>query len=156
MAQTPRQGSLEAGRIYLGLGSVKSTCRARQVHKYPVSSHLHFHLHNCPLPPSSVHLSFAYWLLFFLSLNPNMRSQSILLLASAASILATPLPQGRGGGADSCPADALDPATWTSLDIDSFLKGWVEANFTAPAAGASSIQALAATFGAPNFFWYVM
>lgn len=85
-----------------------------------------------------------------------MRFQPLLLLSSAASVLATPTPQGTGTGADSCPVDPLTADTWTKLDIDQFLEKWVQANFTAPAAGGSSIQALAATFGAPNFFWYVV
>ncbi|KAK0390103.1 hypothetical protein NLU13_3676 [Sarocladium strictum] len=81
-----------------------------------------------------------------------MRFQPLLLLSSAASVLATPTPQGTGTGADSCPVDPLTADTWTKLNIDQFLEKWVQANFTAPAAGGSSIQALAATFGAPNFF----
>ncbi|KAH7348704.1 hypothetical protein BKA65DRAFT_455082 [Rhexocercosporidium sp. MPI-PUGE-AT-0058] len=81
-----------------------------------------------------------------------MRYQCLLVTALTASVLANPVPQGTGAGTDSCPAEPLVTDTWTKLDIDSFFKGWIEANFTAPAPGGNTIQALAASFGAPNFF----
>ncbi|CZS91490.1 uncharacterized protein RCO7_07065 [Rhynchosporium graminicola] len=78
--------------------------------------------------------------------------QSLLLTALAASVLASPVPQGQGAGADSCPAEALTPDTWKKLDIDDFLIKWVEKNYTARSNDANTIQSLASTFGAPNFF----
>ncbi|KAH6699999.1 hypothetical protein BKA61DRAFT_496068 [Leptodontidium sp. MPI-SDFR-AT-0119] len=81
-----------------------------------------------------------------------MRFQCLLSTVLIASVLAAPVPQGTGDGTDSCPVEALELDTWTELDIDAFLTGWIEANYTAPTVGGNTIQALAATFGAPNFF----
>ncbi|KAI8396542.1 hypothetical protein FOFC_21090 [Fusarium oxysporum] len=61
---------------------------------------------------------------------------------------ATPvaLPQGNGGGADSCRTEPLTKATWTSLKVDDFLAA-AEANLT-----TNNVQGLASSLGAPNFF----
>ncbi|KAK8061901.1 hypothetical protein PG994_008267 [Apiospora phragmitis] len=55
-------------------------------------------------------------------------------------------------GATSCPADTLSADTWKKLDLDKFLAAWAKANVTK--AQSNNVQALAQSFGAPNFFWY--
>ncbi|KAF6819229.1 hypothetical protein CMUS01_11762 [Colletotrichum musicola] len=77
-----------------------------------------------------------------------MRPQ--LLWAFSAIASATPLPQGTGKGADSCPTDPLETATWTKLNLDKFMSDWVTANVTETK--SNNVQALADSFGAPNFF----
>lgn len=81
-----------------------------------------------------------------------------LLLASwalsiSAQVAALPSPVAQAGtGAGSCPSEALTAETWTKLDIDKFLADWAAANVTNT--GSNNVQALAQSFGAPNFFWY--
>jgi hypothetical protein len=67
----------------------------------------------------------------------------------ACHISASPLPQS-GTGADSCDTDPLTQETWTSLNIDQFLIDWTP-NVTQ--AETNNVQALADSFGSPNFFW---
>lgn len=74
-----------------------------------------------------------------------------LSISVQAAALPSPVPQ-TGTGAGSCPAEALTPDTWTKLDIDKFLVDWAAANVTNT--GSNNVQALAQSFGAPNFFWY--
>lgn len=85
-----------------------------------------------------------------------MRRSNLLITvcASTAASLAVPLldPQGTTARAIvSCPTEPLTPSTWTSLNLDTFLSNWVAANVTATS--TNNIQALAASFGAPNFEW---
>ncbi|KAK7914957.1 hypothetical protein PG985_012660 [Apiospora marii] len=76
--------------------------------------------------------------------------------AAAASSAAPGAPGQNGStslpatGATSCPAETLSADTWTKLDLDKFLAAWVKANVTA--AKSNNVQALAQSFGAPNFF----
>ncbi|KAF9874538.1 hypothetical protein CkaCkLH20_08101 [Colletotrichum karsti] len=74
----------------------------------------------------------------------------IFLALSASAALASPLPQGTGKGADSCPTDPLEAGTWTKLNLDKFLSDWVAKNVTETK--TNNIQSLADSFGAPNFF----
>ncbi|KAH7377386.1 hypothetical protein BKA66DRAFT_588992 [Pyrenochaeta sp. MPI-SDFR-AT-0127] len=80
-----------------------------------------------------------------------MRGQSLLTAIAATVAMASPVPnpQGTGKGADSCPSKALTPATWTALNIDSFL-GEVAKNYTQTT--TNNVQSVADFFGAPNFF----
>ncbi|KAL2062105.1 hypothetical protein VTL71DRAFT_6371 [Oculimacula yallundae] len=80
-----------------------------------------------------------------------MRFQFLLSTALAASVLATPVPQGKGKGSDSCAAKPLEQKTWTDLKMDDYLSAYIKKNFTASGNG-NKIQTLANTFGAPNFF----
>ena len=102
------------------------------------------------------------------SLFLSMLFSTFILAASAMGYSAgSPLPQGTGTGADSCKTDPLTGDTWKTLDIDTFLKDvctefirllyknidisqWTAANVTK--ATTNNIQALSASFGAPNFF----
>lgn len=83
----------------------------------------------------------------------------VLHQAAAAASSAAPVPGKNGSmslpatGAQSCPAETLSADTWTKLNLDKFLAAWVKANVTA--AKSNNVQALAQSFGAPNFFWYV-
>lgn len=52
----------------------------------------------------------------------------------------------------SCASEALTPDTWISLEIDTFLAAWSAANVTVTA--TDNVQSLAASFDAPNFFWW--
>ncbi|CAI6337943.1 unnamed protein product [Periconia digitata] len=70
-------------------------------------------------------------------------------LAGLATTSPTPFPQGTGTGADSCASEALDPTTWTKLNIDDFLAEAAK-NYTKTT--TNNVQALASSFGAPNFF----
>ncbi|KAK7961947.1 uncharacterized protein PG986_002772 [Apiospora aurea] len=76
--------------------------------------------------------------------------------AAAASSSAVPGAGNDGStslpatGATSCPAETLSADTWTKLDLDKFLAAWAKANVTA--AKSNNVQALAQSFGAPNFF----
>ncbi|KAG4422597.1 hypothetical protein IFR04_004218 [Cadophora malorum] len=80
-----------------------------------------------------------------------MLFSTFILAASAIGYSAgSPLPQGTGTGADSCKTDPLTGDIWKTLDIDTFLKDWTAANVTK--ATTNNIQALSASFGAPNFF----
>lgn len=87
--------------------------------------------------------------MYFQSLMAAAYGLSAIQLSSASPIA---LPQGTGSGADSCTTEALTADTWKSLNIDTFLKDWTAANVTA--ATTNNVQALASSFGAPNFFWY--
>lgn len=79
--------------------------------------------------------------------------------AVPAASSAPPVNGGNGSlsqlatGADSCPAETLSADTWKKLDLDKFLAAWAKANVTK--AQSNNVQALAQSFGAPNFFWYV-
>ncbi|KAF4341200.1 hypothetical protein FBEOM_4858 [Fusarium beomiforme] len=79
-----------------------------------------------------------------------MRSLPIL----SCAILAAPSAFGlairqSSTGAKSCDTEPLSQQTWTSLDIDKFLKDWTP---NATATPTNNVQALADSFGAPNFF----
>ncbi|KAF2712928.1 hypothetical protein K504DRAFT_397697 [Pleomassaria siparia CBS 279.74] len=76
-----------------------------------------------------------------------MRSQLIFAFATTTLAFPTPFPQSTG--ADSCPSKALTPQTWIDLKIDDFLAGAAK-NYTKTT--TNNVQALAASFGAPNFF----
>ncbi|KAI8931852.1 hypothetical protein NX059_010758 [Plenodomus lindquistii] len=80
-----------------------------------------------------------------------MRTFTILAAFGSAATFASPLPmpQGTGGGADSCPSDELSPKTWTDLNIDKVLAD-AAANYTKTQ--TNNVQAFADSFGAPNFF----
>ncbi|KAF9778787.1 hypothetical protein IL306_003263 [Fusarium sp. DS 682] len=54
-----------------------------------------------------------------------------------------------GQGAKSCDTEPLSQQTWTTLNIDKYLNDWTP-NVTA--ASTNNVQALADSFGAPNFF----
>jgi hypothetical protein len=77
----------------------------------------------------------------------------IALGACALSLFSVSLavPLAQTTGADSCPSELLTAATWDSLNIDTFLANWSAQNVTVTA--TNNIQSLAASFGAPNFFW---
>ncbi|KAH6871542.1 hypothetical protein B0T10DRAFT_568245 [Thelonectria olida] len=62
-------------------------------------------------------------------------------------VFATPLPQS--DGRKSCDTEPLSESTWTSLDIDAYLKSWAANVTTTP---TNNVQSLADSFGAPNFF----
>ncbi|EXA28533.1 hypothetical protein FOVG_19866 [Fusarium oxysporum f. sp. pisi HDV247] len=66
----------------------------------------------------------------------------------ACHVSAIPLPQS-GTGADSCDSEPLTEDTWISLNIDQFLTDWTP-NVTQ--AETNNVQALADSFGSPNFF----
>ncbi|KAF4432689.1 hypothetical protein F53441_13806 [Fusarium austroafricanum] len=54
-----------------------------------------------------------------------------------------------GGNKKTCDTDPLTQATWTNLNMDQWLKNWTP-NVTAQP--TNNVQALADSFGAPNFF----
>ncbi|KAK8852028.1 hypothetical protein PGQ11_014507 [Apiospora arundinis] len=77
--------------------------------------------------------------------------------AAAPAVSSAPPVNGGNGslsqlatGADSCPAETLSADTWKKLDLDKFLAAWAKANVTK--AQSNNVQALAQSFGAPNFF----
>ncbi|TDZ21878.1 hypothetical protein Cob_v004828 [Colletotrichum orbiculare MAFF 240422] len=79
-----------------------------------------------------------------------MRSVSLLAALAAScvpSALATPLPQA--SGAESCKAEDLTADTWSKLGMDTWVSRIAD-NVTDTA--GNTIQALAASQGAPNFF----
>ncbi|KAH6696647.1 hypothetical protein BKA61DRAFT_710328 [Leptodontidium sp. MPI-SDFR-AT-0119] len=79
-----------------------------------------------------------------------MHFKANLLLATLQLAAATPIamPQGTGSGADSCPSEDLIAATWTKNKVDDVLTNAAK-NLT-----TNNVQGLAASLGAPNFFWY--
>ncbi|KAH3981338.1 hypothetical protein HBI56_053610 [Parastagonospora nodorum] len=78
-----------------------------------------------------------------------MRVQNLILLGFQGLALGNPLPQGTGNGADSCPSDPLNKATWTKAKVDAFL---VEAAKNYTKTDVNNIQSLTDSWGAPNFF----
>ncbi|TDZ33665.1 hypothetical protein C8035_v010654 [Colletotrichum spinosum] len=83
-----------------------------------------------------------------------MRSVSLLAALAAScvpSAMATPLPQA--SGAESCKAEDLTADTWNKLGMDTWVSRIAD-NVTDTA--GNTIQALAASQGAPNFFWYAL
>lgn len=91
--------------------------------------------------------------------TPVVVQQAQVQPAAAAASSAAPSKGGNGSsslpatGATSCPAEVLSVDTWKKLDLDKFLAAWTKANVTK--AQTNNVQALAQSFGAPNFFWYV-
>ncbi|KAG5744643.1 hypothetical protein H9Q70_012659 [Fusarium xylarioides] len=71
---------------------------------------------------------------------------AVLLAAPYVSSLALPR---SGDSKASCDTEPLTEQTWTSLNIDGFLKDWAP-NVTTTA--TNNVQSLADSFGAPNFF----
>lgn len=83
-----------------------------------------------------------------------MRGPTVFLacaLSSSLLAVAAPLEVRQDSNDSSCTAETLSPDTWNNLDIDTFMNDWAAQNVT-PAA-SNNIQALASSFGAPNFFW---
>ncbi|KAF4947663.1 hypothetical protein FGADI_10234 [Fusarium gaditjirri] len=78
-----------------------------------------------------------------------MRSISILYAILAASSVFGLAIRQSGTGAKSCDTEPLAQITWINLGIDKFLKDWTP-NVTATP--TNNVQALADSFGAPNFF----
>ncbi|KAF2850374.1 hypothetical protein T440DRAFT_532187 [Plenodomus tracheiphilus IPT5] len=80
-----------------------------------------------------------------------MRSHLLFAAVGVTVTVASPVPnpQGTGTGADSCPSDALEPKTWTDLNVDGVLTD-AAGNYTKTK--TNNIQSLADFFGAPNFF----
>ncbi|KAF9632935.1 hypothetical protein BFW01_g3798 [Lasiodiplodia theobromae] len=82
-----------------------------------------------------------------------MRGPTVFLacaLSSSLLAVAAPLEVRQDSNDSSCTAETLSPDTWNNLDIDTFMNDWAAQNVT-PAA-SNNIQALASSFGAPNFF----
>lgn len=78
-----------------------------------------------------------------------MKLQTLLVTSSLTSVLATPVPQATG--ADECKTQALNQDTWNDLGIEDFLTDWTTYNLSK--VDSNAVQNLAASFGAPNFFW---
>lgn len=79
-----------------------------------------------------------------------MRSTTLLAAFGLSTTFASPLPQS--GGSTSCKTEDLTADTWNSLKMDDFIQKIAD-NVTDTA--GNTIQALAASQGAPNFFWFV-
>ncbi|KAK8104359.1 uncharacterized protein PG998_011392 [Apiospora kogelbergensis] len=88
--------------------------------------------------------------------TPVVVQQAQVQPAAAAASSAAPSKGGNGSSslpatsATSCPAEVLSVDTWKKLDLDKFLAAWTKANVTK--AQTNNVQALAQSFGAPNFF----
>ncbi|CAL3972068.1 hypothetical protein PZA11_005281 [Diplocarpon coronariae] len=72
---------------------------------------------------------------------------SVLLAAAIPLAIANPVPRANKA---SCETEELSSATWKTLGIDKWLAGWTTSNYTATP--TNQVQALADSFGAPNFF----
>ncbi|KAF5985603.1 hypothetical protein FCOIX_1956 [Fusarium coicis] len=82
-----------------------------------------------------------------------MRSISIVCaILAAPSVFGLAIRQS-GTGTKSCDTEPLARTTWVNLGIDKFLQDWTP-NVTATP--TNNVQALADSFGTPNFFWYAL
>ncbi|RBR19801.1 hypothetical protein FVER53590_13832 [Fusarium verticillioides] len=78
-----------------------------------------------------------------------MRSISIVCaILAAPSVFGLAIRQS-GTGTKSCDTEPLARTTWVNLGIDKFLKDWTPNVTVTP---TNNVQALADSFGAPNFF----
>ena len=87
----------------------------------------------------------------------RMRTQILLAVCSFStfwSSLAAPSALLQHRDTTSCPTGPLTADTWNSSGVDAFLASWSAVNVTVTP--TDNVQSLAASFGAPNFFWLVL
>lgn len=53
--------------------------------------------------------------------------------------------------AQTCTADTINKQTWQDFGMNIFLTAWSAVNVTVE--DTNNVQSMAASFGAPNFFW---
>jgi hypothetical protein len=89
--------------------------------------------------------------------NHRMRTQILLAACSFStfwSSLAAPSTLLQHRDTTSCATEPLTADTWNSYGVDVFLASWSAVNVTVTP--TDNVQSLAASFGAPNFFWLVL